>query len=195
MPDRSVRRFSRMVAIISGAALGALTVVPSAQACSLMIPPYFEPPPGTTWLEVSQWQQSKIDAWYLDQQGEQQSRLWREADSIVLVRVTAFNRPDDSLPVYEWRKRRAADPTAFGMTLEPVRWLKGQGQSTSFRVALRGGGDCSVPTDWQHPSTKPGDVFVAYFKAGPLSNDTLLDGLAQGSIVEPNVKALLSLPQ
>ncbi|HPI48159.1 MAG TPA: hypothetical protein PLH23_07815 [Hyphomonadaceae bacterium] len=183
------------MAIAFGAALGALTVVPSAQACSLMIFPYFEPPPGMPQLEVGQWQQSKIDTWYRDQQVEQQVRLWREADSIVLVRVTAFNRPDDNLSADEWRKLRAADPTIFGATLEPVRWLKGQGQSTSFRVALRGGGDCSVPTDWQHASTKPGDVFIAYFKAGPLSNETLLDGLAPGSIVEPNVKALLSLPQ
>lgn len=124
-----------------------------------------------------------------------QEQMWREADSVVLVRIAAFNRKDPQLPASAWRKQLQADPTAFGATLEPIRWLKGQGPATPFRVAGRGGGDCSVAAGWDYDSAKVGDVFVAYFKAGPLSNDTVLDGLAPESVVEPNVRGLLALQQ
>ncbi len=124
-----------------------------------------------------------------------QERMWREADSVVLVRITAFNRPDPQLSPREWRGQMAADPTIFGVTLAPVRWMKGQGQSTSFRVRRRGGGDCSVAAGWDATSAKVGDVFVAYFEAGPLSDSALLDGLAPEQVVEATVRGLLALPQ
>lgn len=124
-----------------------------------------------------------------------QEQMWREADSVVLVRIAAFNRPDPELSRREWREQRAADPPIFGVTLEPVRWLKGQGKSTPFRARARGGGDCSVAAGWDARSAKVGDVFVAYFAAGPLSDNTLLDGLAPEQVVEATVRGLLSLQQ
>ena len=124
-----------------------------------------------------------------------QERLWREADSVVLVRIAAFNRPDPQLSRREWREQQATDPTIFGVTLEPVRWLKGQGQSTPFRARARGGGDCSVAAGWDASSAKVGDVFVAYFAAGQLSDSTLLDGLAPAQVVEATVRGLLALQQ
>lgn len=124
-----------------------------------------------------------------------QEQMWREADSVVLVRITAFNRPAPELSRREWREQQAVDPTVFGVTLEPVRWLKGQGQSTPFRARARGGGDCSVAAGWDASSAKVGDVFVAYFTAGPLSDTTLLDGLAPEQVVEATVRGLLALQQ
>lgn len=128
---------------------------------------------------------------------ERQEQMWREADSVVLVRITAFNRLDPRLSALSARERREqieADPTIIGVTLEPLRWLKGQGQPTLFRVRHRGGGDCSVATGWDR-SAKVGDIFVAYFTAGPLSDATLIDGLAPEVIVEATVKALLTSSQ
>lgn len=124
-----------------------------------------------------------------------QEQMWREADSVVLVRITAFNRRNPQSSRSEWRARVEADPTLAGATLEPVSWLKGQGQSTPFRVRERGGGDCSVAAGWDSRPAEVGNVFVAYFKAGPLSDNTLLDGLVPESVVEPTVRALLALRQ
>jgi hypothetical protein len=121
-----------------------------------------------------------------------QEQMWREADSVVLVRITAFSVPDPQLSARELRQLGAALPTK---TLEPVRWLKGEGQSTPFRVRPRGGGDCSVAAGWDASSAMVGDVFVAYFAAGPLSDDTLLDGLAPEQVVEATVRGLLALQQ
>ncbi len=134
------------------------------------------------------------DAWAARKYSHQE-RMWREADSVVVVRITAFNGRDPQMSVREWREEWAADPTINGVTLEPVRWLKGQGQSTPFRVRHRGGGDCSVAAGWDATSAKVGDVFVAYFAAGSLSDNTLLDGLAPVQVVEPTVSGLLALQQ
>jgi hypothetical protein len=126
---------------------------------------------------------------------DRQDQMWREAGSVVLLRIAAFNNRDPRLSPSEWRKQVTADPTVVGVTLEPVRWLKGQGPSTAFRVAPRGGGDCSIAAGWDVNSAKVGDTFVAYFTAGPLSDQTLLDGLAPEAVVEPTVRALLALHQ
>lgn len=124
-----------------------------------------------------------------------QERMWREAVSVVVVRLAAFNAVDRSLPRRDQLAQLQADPTLSGVTLEPVRWLKGQGQPASFRAHRRGTGDCSVAAGWDHSSAKIGDIFVAYFSAGPLSDETLMDGLAPEQIVEPTVKALFALQQ
>jgi hypothetical protein len=126
---------------------------------------------------------------------EHQEWMWSKAESVVVVRLVEFNRRDPALSAEEWRERRSNGTTGVGVTLEPVRWLKGQGSPTPFRMPKGGTGDCIPTSGWDAGSAKVGDSFVAYFLPGTIAGETLLGGFVPEEMVEPHIKALLGLPQ
>jgi hypothetical protein len=126
---------------------------------------------------------------------EHQEWMWSKAESVIVVRLVEFNRRDPALSAEEWLERRSNGTTGVGVTLEPVRWLKGQGVSAPFRMPTGGTGDCIPTSGWDSALAKVDDRFVAFFRPGPLAGETLLGGFVPEAIVEPHLRALLGLRQ
>lgn len=126
---------------------------------------------------------------------EHQEWMWDGAESVIVVRLAEFNRGDPAWSAEEWLERRRNGTTGVGVTLEPVRWLKGQGTSAQIRMPTGGAGDCIPASGWDSGSAKVGDMFVAYFRPGTLAGETLMGGFALEQIVQPHLKALLASSQ
>lgn len=122
---------------------------------------------------------------------EEQQWVWGNADVVAVVRLVEIHKPDPSLSIRELREQRSNGTLNVGVTLEPVRWLKGSSLPTRFRMPKGGTGDCIPTSGWDASDAKVGDSFVAYFRPGPLSGDTLLGGLVPEAIRDPDVFALL----
>lgn len=170
----------------------ALALASPAFACSIMPPPPPPiPPAGTSaadeaalnlaWSQAYTAQRVAEDqAWKL----QQQTRLFDEARSLVLVR---FDRQ---------AKVGKGDDAQTMAVLKPVRWVKGTaqpiGKSAEFQLGMSMPPPCGQMIGHAAYYGQPGDVFLVYLSGNELKQDKVLEAYAIERIVEPRTIAALT---
>lgn len=166
----------------------ALALASPAFACSIMPPPPPPmPPAGTSAADVAAlnlaWGQAytaqraaEDQAWKL----QQQTRLFDEANSLVLVR---FDRQ---------AKVGKGDDAQTVAVLKPVRWVKGSGKSAEFQLGMSMPPPCGQMIGHAAYYGQPGDVFLVYLSGNELKQDKVLEAYAIERIVEPRTIAALT---
>lgn len=173
------------IAIISA----ALLALPApAFACSIMPPPPPPMPPAGTsaadeaalnlaWSQAYTAQRVAEDhAWKL----QQQTRLFDEARSLVLVR---FDRQ---------AKAGKGDDAQTVAVLKPVRWVKGSGKSAEFQLGMSQPPPCGQMVGHAAYYGQPGEVFLVYLSGNVLKQADVLEAYAIERIVEPRTIAALT---
>ena len=170
-----------------GACLAAamLAAVPARACTPVPLPP---PQPG----ETQEAYQARVAA----EQREQAVR-WvkeRQADDLQRADLIFIGRTTDWYPPYRMPRLRPGQPPPpipmprFGFPMpsyfKPVAWFRG-GPSTDL-FSLRGSNTSCGPMGFGDTlSATKGDLFVFFARKGPLSQRTMIDAIALGSIVDP----------
>ena len=167
------------------AAAAALLLCQPAFACP---PPLAPPPPypnETTDAyaqRVTAWNNANKRAWDANALARQ-SDYWTRADTVVIARIDRIVLiRNDYLPI-----NRA--------TLTPVAWLKGAKLTGRFTLADTDATDCGAYGGGEATYGKPGDLVVVYATKGRLGNKTLIDSLAQATVLDPRVVRGFTLPR
>lgn len=181
----------RIRAMTMAAGLAA-AMAGQAQACSLPVEPYLSPPMPQPGLSPAD-SQALGAAWNIVSKAkrevaERDARIWRQASmfdqaaGIVLVRIDSKGRTKDS-PDY---------PDGLDYVIaKPVRWVKGVGELTEFRLERTGMTSCGPTPEFDAIGGAPGHVFLVYLKGGALEQKDVIDTLAVNRVDEARTLAAL----
>lgn len=188
----------RAYATLAGLFVALATAQPSA-ACSLPIDEFYTEPlerphdiSEEMWVAhlatVSANQEKAREVRAAWTAFEDQERRWAEADQVFLARIDALHPRQRAL--LEDKSEEVQD-----IELTPLRRLKGNGVEGSFVVGITGWSSCGPTPAWDAFGGKPGDLYVVYARHGVPSQQTILDIVAIGNLVESQARDALGLHQ
>lgn len=186
---------SRMRVRMAAAGLTAglvLALAGQAQACSLPPPPISSPPMprpgippadlkalGATWNIVDQAKR---------QVTERDARIWRQssmfdaAAGVLLVRIASAGRTGGT----------SGHPDGLSyVAAKPLRWVKGSGDLTEFRLEQTGMTSCGPTPEFDAIGGEVGQVFLVYLSGSALRQEDVVGTLAVSRIDEARTLAAL----
>jgi hypothetical protein len=161
------------------AAAFALFTANTAHAC---LPP---PPPPPEQGESDDAYAARVAAWQAQRIAEDalfrhnnQVRLWDEADSVFLARIT----------------RVQPNATDYGarVTLRGIRTLKGRAYTNRFTLSATLPPPCSSAPAFDATAGAIGDVFVIFVRGGRPSQRTVQATATPSAITDERIRALLA---
>ncbi len=165
--------------LIALAAACALFSANSAQACMPM------PPPPQEQGESDEAYAARAAAWQAARDAEDaqwrhnnQVRLWDQADSVFLARIT--------------RVQPNANDYGQRVTLRGIRPLKGRRYTNRFTLSATAPAPCSTGPTFDATIGAVGDVFVVYVNGGRPRQSTVQQAIAPANITDDRVRALLA---
>ena len=173
------------------AAATSLCIPAVAAACS---PPPLPPPPPRTATETAEEFAARSGKWYGDlvqqerqewlrRAAPQQERLWQEAERIVLARVIRVG----TIRLRGSEGQGFESPLA---TLRPIRWLKGSSSAKRLRVHFLSDDSCDSGAG-PAPEGEVGEVFLLFYRRGPLNPRNILDTIGEQSAATPRAQEAL----
>jgi hypothetical protein len=168
--------------IVAVAAAFALLSANTAEAC-MPAPP---PPPeegesGEAYgARVAAWQAAR-DAEAARWRADQQTRLWDEADSVILARIERV-RPFET----------AMFGTSQRVTLRGVRGLKGRAYTNRFTLNYTDGTSCGPLPGFDAITGNVGDTFVIFIRGGRPSQSRVQGTAAPNAVTDERIRALLA---
>jgi len=165
--------------IVAVAAAFALLAANTAEAC---LPP---PPPPPEQGESEEAYGARVAAWQAERDAEaarwradQQTRLWDEADSVILARIE--------------RVRPNANEYGQGVTLRGIRSLKGHAYTGRFTLNPTLPPPCSFAPAFDATAGNVGDTFVIFVRGGRPNQSRVQGTAAPGAITDERIRALLA---
>lgn len=186
---------SRIWNMAGAAALAAglgVATAGQAHACSLPVEPYLSPPMPQPGLSPAD-SQALSAAWNIVNRAkrevaERDARIWRQASmfeqavGVVLVRIDSVGRTSGS----------QEHPDGLGYVIaKPVRWVKGAGELTEFRLEHAGLTSCGPTPEFDAISGEAGQAFLVYLKSSVLQQQEVVGTLAVSRIDEARTLAAL----
>ncbi len=189
--------------IVLTAALGAAALAaPPSSACEPPIRP--EQLPG----ESTRAYEARLTQLDREQEQTRQAEAFRQAGLILIARHSLWAGPHmpapvhrpSSRPVYRPKGLPIGRPLAYTIPppppprgeigesgpiyFKPVAWFRGQQAQALFRVE-RGWTMCGPSGFGDTPYSRPGNLYVFFARAGPLSENTLIDAIALDKVDDP----------
>lgn len=168
--------------IIAAAAAFALLTANTAEAC---LPP---PPPPPEQGESDEAYAARVAAWQAARNAEdarwradRQTRLWDEADSVILARIVRV-RPFET----------AMFGTSQRVTLRGVRALKGRAYTNRFTLNYTDGTSCGPLPAFDAITGNVGDTFVIFIRGGRPNQSRIQGTAAPNAITDDRIRALLA---
>lgn len=165
--------------LIALAAAFALLSANSAQACMPM------PPPPQEQGESGDAYAARVAAWRAQRDAEDaqfrhnnQVRLWDEADSVFLARIT----------------RVQPDATDYGarVTLRGIRALKGRAYTNRFTLSATAPPPCSTVPVFDATTGAVGDVYVIFVRGGRPGQRTVQATATPSAITDERIAVLVN---
>jgi hypothetical protein len=114
-----------------------------------------------------------------------ESEKWNEADGVFLARI-------ETIAPYSKQTQWGYSLDLVRVGMQPIRWLKCDGELLHFEIATTGFSSCGAHPAWDALRGKPGDTYVVYFRGAAPSQETVLEAIAPSSIRELNAMAALT---
>jgi hypothetical protein len=168
--------------IIAIAASLALISANTAEACLPM------PPPPPEQDESGEAYAARVTAWQAERdaeaarwRAEHQTRLWDEADSVIVARIERV-RPFET----------AMFGTSQRVTLRGVRALKGRAYTNRFTLNYTDGTSCGPLPAFDAITGNVGDTFVIFIRGGRPNQTRVQGTAAPGAVTDERIRALLA---
>ena len=187
----------RLAATLVLSALAA-SLAPTAAACVLLLPEVLLPdaPPGLSAAEALRYRRGAEETKMriLDEalrlgEIEHQTRLWDEADAVMLARVEHIGTVLRERPGRPGRTREYES-----VDLRPVKWLKGGGAGDAFRLSYTDYTSCGPQPEWDAVNGAPEQEFVVFVRGGAPAQATVTMTFAPVRLVAPRIRQALGLP-
>jgi hypothetical protein len=177
------------LACLIAPALG-LCIPQSAAACSILPPP--EPSPQASAESDSDFA-ARSRKWYVDLfEAERlaslpgriadEDRLWAAAHRVVLARIEKIG----STRVRGSEGQRYKSPL---VTLQAFKWLKGHPSPRRLKVHFLSDDSCDFGGVGDVPEGEVGEVFLLFYKAGPLDPRNVIDTFDKDRVVTARSQA------
>lgn len=167
------------------AALAATLFLLSANAAEACMPP---PPPPPEQGETDAAYGARVAAWQAARdaedtrwRAEHQSRLWDEADSVILARIVRV-RPFET----------AMFGTSQRVTLRSIRALKGRNYTNRFTLNYTDGTSCGPLPGFDAITGSVGDTFVIFIRGGRPNQSRVQGTAAPSAVTDDRVRAALN---
>lgn len=151
----------------------------AAQACMPMPPPpQEEGESGEAYAgRVTAWQAQR-DAEDAQFRADRQTRLWDEADSVILARIE--------------RVQPNANDYGSRVTLRGVRALKGRAYTNRFTLNYTEGTSCGPLPGFDAITGNVGDTFVIFIRGGRPNQARVRGTAAPNAVTDERIRALLA---
>jgi hypothetical protein len=166
-----------------------------AAACSIDAPP--SPPPRTLAESDAEFE-ARSRQWYaglaeaerkasLPGRIAEEDRLWARADRVVLARVVKVGST----------RLRGSEGQYYEsplMTLRALKWLKGNPSPRRLKVHYLSDDSCELGGVGDVPEGEVGDIFLLFYRPGPLDPRNVLDTYDKDRAVTARSQAALASP-
>jgi hypothetical protein len=174
-----VRRLFRLACFAAAAGIPEI-----AGACSIPPPP---PPPPQSSAESDAEFAARRDRWYGDLAEKErkaalpgmrahENRLWATARRVVLARIAKVGSTRLRGSEGQWYRSPV-------VTLRPIQWLKGYPSPRRIRVHYLSDDSCLYGGAGDAPDGEVGELFILFYKPGPLDPRYILDTLREDRAV------------